>query len=397
MPKKCSNPDHNSPPKDSAKRNKRKKKPNLAQINCPVCECAIIEEDEKKGVTGDDALLYEGKCNAWTHRICLGFNKQAYEALSESDSPYFCPHCMINKQTQEIDSLKQLVKTLTNDLALIKNQLSASRESLGKNFESCDDRGISTDKNIITETKSNSNRHQFTSNASPSYFTTDRKYNVIVYGIDENPPNTKRHVRLKNDIEAFHNALAKASIQIEPNAIKDCYRLGQYKSRPDYPRPLLIKFLRSTDATYLLTITTQLEHPIYIKPDLAPLEKSNESLLLKERKSLIQKGTDRQHIKLRNSHLYVNDQLFVKVENGQLCYCSPPLLRSSSTTSTFVDMVVTTVSNPNNHSQDKPNVAIPAESNVLPSNVTNNTDQSSTSNPDSTSISATASSNNPCR
>ena len=29
----------------------------------------------------------------------------AYEALSESDSPYLCPRCMINKQTQEIDSL----------------------------------------------------------------------------------------------------------------------------------------------------------------------------------------------------------------------------------------------------------------------------------------------------
>ena len=43
----------------------------------------------------------------------------AYKALSESDSPYLCPRCMINKQTQEIDSLRQLVKSLTNDLALI--------------------------------------------------------------------------------------------------------------------------------------------------------------------------------------------------------------------------------------------------------------------------------------
>ena len=39
---------------------------------------------------------------------------------------------MINKQTQEIDSLKQLVKALTNDLALIKNQSSASGKNLGQ-------------------------------------------------------------------------------------------------------------------------------------------------------------------------------------------------------------------------------------------------------------------------
>ena len=183
-----------------------------------------------------------------------------------------------------------------------------------------------------------------------------------MYGIDENPPNTKRHARLKNDIKAFHDALVSASIQIEPSAIKDCFRLGQYKSGSDHPRPLLIKFLRSTDATYLLTSKTQLKHPIYIKPDVTPLEKSNESLLLKERKTLIQKGTDRQHIKLRNSHLYVNDQLFAKAENGQLCYCSRPPPRSN-TTSIDVDMAAATDDNLNNRSQDKPSVFIPVVSN----------------------------------
>ena len=305
MPKKRSNSVHDTPPKDSTKRNKKKKKkPNLAQANCPVCQRDIIEEDEEKDIARDDALLCEGNCNAWVHRTCLDLNKQAYDALSESDSPYLCPHCMINKQTQEINSLKQLVKALTKDLALLKNQPSASGENLGQSSAPRNDSGTVTNKDTIAGT--NPNRLQTTSNSSINYPTTDRKFNVIVYGIDENPPNTKRHARLKNDIKAFHNALISASIQIEPSAIKDCFRLGQYKSESDHPRPLLIKFLRSTDATYLLTSKTQLKHPIYIKPDLTPLEKSNESLLLKERKTLIQKGTDRLHIKLRNSHLYVN-------------------------------------------------------------------------------------------
>ena len=230
-----------------------------------------------------------------------------------------------------------------------------------------------------------------------NHLTTDKKYNVIVYGIDENPPNTKRHVRLKNDIEVFHNALVSASIQIEPSAIKDCFRLGQYKSSSDHPRPLLIKFLRSTDVTYLLTSKTQLKHPIYIKPDLTPLEKSNELILLKERKSLIQKGTDRQHIKLRNSLLYVNDQPFAKVVNGQLCYCSLPAPRNNVTISTDVEMVTATVDNPNNHSQDKPSVSDSVELNMLTSNLTNDITSMSTSGSDSTTISAPVSSDNHCR
>ena len=234
---------------------------------------------------------------------------------------------------------------LTKDLALLKNQSSASGENLGQSSAPRNDSGTVTNKDTIAGT--NPNRHQTTSNSSINYPATDRKFNVIVYGIDENPPNTKRHARLKNVIKAFHNALVSASIQIEPSAIKDCFCLGQYKSGSDHPRPLLIKFLRSTDATYLLTSKTQLKHPIYIKPDLTPLEKSNESLLLKERKTLIQKGTDRQYIKLQNSHLYVNDQLFAKDENGQLCYCSLPPPRSN-TTAIDVDMVAATIDNPNN-------------------------------------------------
>ena len=68
----------------------------------PVCENAIVEEDKERDIAGDDALICEGKCNAWIHSTCLGLNKQNYQALSESDAPYLCPHCMLNKQAQEI-------------------------------------------------------------------------------------------------------------------------------------------------------------------------------------------------------------------------------------------------------------------------------------------------------
>ena len=34
------------------------------------------------------ALFCEGDCQAWVHS---GLNKQAYEALTEENSPYLCP------------------------------------------------------------------------------------------------------------------------------------------------------------------------------------------------------------------------------------------------------------------------------------------------------------------
>ena len=101
--KKCQSLDHNTPPKDPTKQNKQKKKPKPTQANCPVHENAIVEEDEERDIAGDDALICESKCNARIHRTCLGLNKQNYQALSESDTPYLCPHCMLNKQAQEID------------------------------------------------------------------------------------------------------------------------------------------------------------------------------------------------------------------------------------------------------------------------------------------------------
>ena len=55
-----------------------------------------------------------------------------------------------------------------------------------------------------------------------------------------------------------------------------------------------------------------------MKPDLSPKERAAESLLLKERKSLIEKGIGRQFIKIRNQSLFVFNKLHAKVQNQRL-------------------------------------------------------------------------------
>ena len=112
------------------------------------------------------------------------------------------------------------------------------------------------------------------------------------------------------------------------------YRLGKYQSSSSRHRPLLIKFLRAADATYLLSNKSKLKSQVFLKPDLTPEDRAKESLLLKERWSLIQKGTERKLIKLHNYSIFVNGQLHCKVVESQLEFQSSshrwlPLANSS--------------------------------------------------------------------
>ena len=51
------NPDHNTPPKDSVKRNKQKIKVDPPQVNCLVCGSRITKANKEEGIVGDDAVF----------------------------------------------------------------------------------------------------------------------------------------------------------------------------------------------------------------------------------------------------------------------------------------------------------------------------------------------------
>ena len=73
MATKRSNLDHNTPPKDSVKRNKQNKKVDLLlfdlpKVDCLVCGSRITEANKEEDIAGDDAVFCEGKCDAWIHR-----------------------------------------------------------------------------------------------------------------------------------------------------------------------------------------------------------------------------------------------------------------------------------------------------------------------------------------
>ena len=116
------------------------------------------------------------------------------------------------------------------------------------------------------------------SEASSGDLNPERKFNVVVYGIKEFPPNTCRYNRSQNDSKE----LSKALPDINFTSNKDFYRLGKFKTDQKHARPILINFLRALDATSLLSSRSKFNPPVVIKPDMTAEERNTESLLLRE-------------------------------------------------------------------------------------------------------------------
>lgn len=152
----------------------------------------------------------------------------------------------------------------------------------------------------------------------------DRKFNVVVYGIKECPKGTTKHARLESDLNSVVTVLSQADDKIQSQSIKDVYRLGKFNPVAIHPRPILVKFVRVADAASVLSKKGSLNHPHFIKPDLTPQERQRDSILLRERWSLIQAGIPRHDIKIRDSRLYVKKKLHCHVNKTQLMYSSGP-------------------------------------------------------------------------
>ena len=138
----------------------------------------------------------------------------------------------------------------------------------------------------------------------------DKKFNVIVYGIDECPRGTPKQSRFKSDLNRVVSVLSEIDNSVQSQSISDIYRLGKYTLERKHPRPILVKFIRVTDVSRVLSKRGLLHHPVFIKPDLTPDLRRRESVLLRERWNLIKSGIPRADIKIHDSRLYVKRKLF---------------------------------------------------------------------------------------
>jgi len=150
-----------------------------------------------------------------------------------------------------------------------------------------------------------------------------------LYGSGELSSKTSRYKRQQGDIKAVLETLSCMKVQMNPDHIVDCFRLGKFKQTQSRPRPILIRFLRTLDINTILANKKYLSTPLTIKPDLSSQEKKVESALLKERWSLIQNGHNRKQIKLSHNRIFVNGHLYGEVTNGEFKCSSLPLNSTS--------------------------------------------------------------------
>ena len=285
--------------KDSSNQQEKRSKRNTT---CPICEDTIKEPSKHK--KGEDSIYCEGYCDAWIHRRCAGLSSTNFKTLREAgdDQTFFCLYCELQAHKAEIENLISSFTELQKQLFDLKRKLEAIQAPATEQS--------SRSRAPMSFTSATKVAHKLHSERANN---TERKFNLVIYGIDECSQKTNRQLRMKRDLENAIEELSAADDEIEPSDVKDLYRLGKYDSKSECPRPLLIKFLRSSVVLNLLSSKYKLEAPIYIKPDLSPLERQKERLILKERRVQIDKGTERRNIKIRNNSLYIDNKLHCKV------------------------------------------------------------------------------------
>ena len=163
---------------------------------------------------------------------------------------------------------------------------------------------------------------------------TDKKFNVILYGINECQPGMSKLSRLESDLASVVSVLSTIDSSIHIQSIKDCFRLGKFSPGKSRPRPILVRFIRIAEVTSILSRKGKLSRPYSIKPDMSYEQRLRESVIMKERWSLIQSGIDRKDIKIRmidflftiNCMVKSKIKNFILIVQRQFCLPQIPLI-----------------------------------------------------------------------
>ncbi len=251
-------------------------------------------------------------CDGWIHRYCAGLSTTAFLHFQASSEPFICPHCKLLSQAKQLTNMMQVINALQSEIAELKhNKISADTEVLQ------------------TQVSAEPPRQETRSITAKS--TEDRKFNIVVYGLKECVEGTKRHERLNNDTESAVIALKPTNSNVSDNSIKDCIRLGKYDTKRTRPRPLLVKMSNARDPLLILTNRFKLAATpeVSVKPDMTKDERSIESILLKERRRLINRGTESRTIKIRGKSLLISNKRHGYVENMEFHNTIEPSLEDN--------------------------------------------------------------------
>lgn len=273
-------------------------------VICPVCEERIVDESAKR--KGQDAVFCDHTCKTWLHRRCAGLSRDSFDAVSRSNSPFYCPQCRMNTQGEELLLLRESIHHLTAAVLELKStvaRLEASENVSVPQFSPA----------MVTQSSPPSVLAP--PHSSRSVPKSDSKYNLIFFGISECAKVTKYHDRVRSDHASISTLLQSVpgNDNLTSISVRDCIRLGKYQEQAQYPRPILVKFNSFKDVSGVLSVRARLVSaqgsPISVKRDLPKGERLLESMLLKERRNLINEGVERNVIKIKGNKLYARTQV----------------------------------------------------------------------------------------
>jgi len=136
------------------------------------------------------------------HRQCASLTAEAFTKPGESNEPFYCLHCTGASHKQEINILKEQDKSL---ITKIDSLLTAHSSVPTENIDTPNTKKVQSpslhDKN-------------------PSkILSSDRKFNLVILGIDESPTGTNRSERVKYDVESSVSILSKLNSDINSTSI----------------------------------------------------------------------------------------------------------------------------------------------------------------------------------
>ena len=310
------------PPKKSPK-----KYASGSKTSCDLCTKLIAEGKEQ-------AIQCEGTCQQWFHQFCAGISTTLFKHLSSNDSPFICMSCRQQFQDAQVSQLqsevanlrsellelRKLVHSLTN-LPAIATLLQGEPAEVNFNTERVSQPLTSNNALRLTDHSASpitvasntvnpqTNHLQASGNSKRSNSShVDKRFNIVIYGLNECPKGSPRHIRITKDTELACKAIKSIYPDMSDFAVCDCLRIGRYSG--ERTRPLVVKFTRLCDVATVFANRYKIpksESPnISIKPFMSKAERKQESTLLKERRALIESGVDRKTIKIRGNSIFIN-------------------------------------------------------------------------------------------
>ena len=269
-------------------------------------QCLICDKNIRDNKQGQESIFCEGKCQGWLHRTCACLSKKAFQAANVTTEPFYCQYCRCHNQEKEIARLQATVTALQTELSELKSsQVSDNDNKLDSNAPERSYANVAQSGLDVPHAP-----------FKPTSHNPERKYNIVVYGIDECPKGLPRYMRTTRDTESVMAIIHSVDASIPEQSLRDCLRLGKFTDEKH--RPILAKLSRSCEVSSILSNRGKLNSKpgISIKPDMTRGEREIESLLLKECRQLINSGTERSSIKIRGNALYIDRKKYGSVVNS---------------------------------------------------------------------------------